>query len=213
MGTFTPYEVPGIQMGPNGRYPHGGVPGGFAPQHLCLAYIKFEPAGALVRHAYFPMSPNLQAFATAEFSSVAATGQWIGLPIRSEVNFENFTFGSQQLIIFHIDPAGAPIRFDPDNLVQFAEYSARDPAHATRKERNNCFLNPEILRWPGKEVLSLENWFVDAMGRPMSPGSPLYYTMNLHALARCTLAGPDDRTFELPVVLDPETGNGTGNEP
>jgi len=213
MGTFTPYEVPGTNIGPNGRrYPHGGTAGGFVPRYLCLAYIKFEPAGVVIRHAYFPMQGNLQAFATAEFSSVAATGHWSAQPIRWEVNFQNFTFGSQQLILFHIDPAGAPARFDPDNLVQFAEYSARDPLHATRKERNNCFLNPEIMSWPGRAVLSLENWYVDDMGQPISANAPLYYTMNLHALARCTLAGSDDRYVDIPLTLDPDTGN-MGSQP
>ncbi len=80
MGTFHAYEVPDIQTGPNGRrYPRGSVPDGFAPQYLCLAYVKFEAAGLIVRHAYFPMALNL-AFAVAEFSSVAATGQWAAVP-------------------------------------------------------------------------------------------------------------------------------------
>lgn len=214
MGTFSAYEIPGIQIGSDGRrYPVGSSPDGFAPEFLCLAYMKFEADGLSVRHAYFPMTHNLAAFAVAEFSAVAATGQWATVPIRSEVNFESFTFGSQQLLVFYIDPAGAPARCDPENLVQFAEWSARDPkTPATRKARNNSFLNPEIQSWSGMEVLTLENWYVADAGQPIVPPLQLYYTMNVHLLMRCRLAGADDGARELPLVLDPDTGN-MGAEP
>ncbi|MEA3038776.1 MAG: hypothetical protein QOE79_1289 [Sphingomonadales bacterium] len=131
--------------------------------------MKFEPGGIIVRHAYFPIASDLPAFAAAEFSSVAATGRWATTPIRSEVNFENFTFGSQQLVVFHIDAAGAPVGFDPDNLVQFAEFSARGPkTPASRKSPNNCFLNPALGAWSGLDILALENWYVDEQGRPIA---------------------------------------------
>ncbi len=130
-----------------------------------------------------------------------------GGAIRSEVNFEDFTFGSQQLIVFHIDPAGAAARFDPANLVQFAEFSARGETRA----RNNCFLNGEILSWLGKEVLVLENWYVDDDGQPIAPPPQLCYTMNVHLLMRCMLSSAEDRELELPTVLDPDTGNMGGD--
>jgi hypothetical protein len=209
MGIFAPYEIPDINVGPGGRrYPHGALPNGFAPQYLCLATIKFEPVGVAVRHAYFPMPPNLEAFATAEFSSLAATGQWATAPIRSEVNFEKFTFGSQQLILFHIDSTGAPANFDPNNLVQFAEWGARaPPTPSNRRARNNCFLNAEVRNWSEMEILILENWFVDDAGRPIGPGVELHYAMNLHVLAECALPGSPDGMWDLPMVLDPDTGN------
>jgi hypothetical protein len=209
MGIFSPYEVAGIQTGPDGRrYPQGAGPDAFAPRYLCLAYMKFESSGILARHAYFPMPANPPAMAGSEFSALAAGGQWATAPIRSEVNFENFTFGSQQLIVFHIDGSGAPAGFDPDNLVQFAEWSARGPkTPATRKARNNSFLNPEIKSWSGMDVLTLENWYVDDAGQPIVSPLQFHYVMNVHLLMRCTLAGADDRLRELPLVLDPDTGN------
>lgn len=209
MGMFPAYDISGIDTGPEGRRsPPGTGPVSFAPRYLCLAYIKFEPAGVAVRHAYFSMPPNPAAFAAAEFTSVAAIDQWATVPIRSEVNFENFTFGSQQLIVFHIDPTGSPARFDPENLVQFAEWSARGPkTPATRKARNNSFLNPEIQSWSGMDVLSLENWYVDDAGQPIAPSLQFHYAMNVHLLMRCRLVGADDRMQELPLVLDPDTGN------
>lgn len=208
MGTFAPYEVPGINTGPNGRYPHGAAPNAFAPQYLCLVYVKFDGAGIAARHAYFPVPANLQAFATAEFSSVTSSGVWATAPIRSEVNFENFAFGSQQLIVFHVDPAGTPARFDPNNLVQFAEWSAGGPkTPPTRKTRNNCFLNPVIQAWPGMDVMILENWYVDDNGQPITAPLQLFYTMNVHLLMRCVLSGSGDGMRELPFVLDPDTGN------
>ena len=153
MGTFSPYEVPGINTGPDGRrYPHGASAGGFEPQYVCLACVSFVPAGIAARHAYFPMPSDLEAFAAAEFSAVSATGHWAAAPIRQEVNFENFTFGSQQLIVFHIDPAGIPARFDPENLIRFAEFSA----NGEPKARNNSFLNAEIRSRAGKDMLVLE---------------------------------------------------------
>jgi hypothetical protein len=215
MGTFSPYEFPGLQTGPDGRrYPQGAGPDAFAPRYLCLAYMKFGSAGILARHAYFPMPANPPALAGFEFSSVAAGGRWATTPIRSEVNFENFTFGSQQLIVFHIDPGGAPVRFDPDNFVQFAEWIGQGPkTPATRKARNNSFLNPEIRSWSGIDVLTLENWFVDDSGQPIAPPLEFSYAMNVHLRMRCRLAGADDTAPELPLVLDPDTGNGAGNEP
>lgn len=208
MGTFLAYEVPGIHTGPDDRrYPHGAPAGSFAPQYLCLVYLKFEPGGIVARHAYFPLPANLPVFAAVEFAAVAATGQWSATAIREEVHFENFTFGSQQLIVFHIDPAGAPVRLDPRNLTQFAEFSAEGQP----REPNNSFLNPRIQTWGGLEMLVLENWFVDADGQPVT--TPLWYAMNVHLLMRCALDGHDDRVCELPLILDPDTGNGAGNEP
>ena len=215
MGTFSPYEVAGIQTGPDGRRcPQGAGPDAFAPRYLCLAYMKFESTGIRARHAYFPMPATPPAFAGAEFSSVAANGQWATMPIRSEVNFENFTFGSQQLIVFHIDNNGAPARFDPDNLVQFAEWGAQGAkTPARRGARNNSFFNPEVKSWSAMNVLTLENWYVDDSGRPIVAPLQFYYTMNLHLLMPCSLAGRQDRAPELPLVLDPDTGNGAGHEP
>lgn len=209
MGIFSPYEVPGIATGPDGRrYPHGASAGGFDPHYVCLAYIGFGPNGIAARHAYFPIPSDLQAFAAAEFAAVASTGDWATAPIRKEANFENFTFGSQQLIVFHIDPEAAPARFDPANLVQFAEFSALGQVRA----RNNCFLNPEIRSWSEREVLVLENWYVDESGQPIAPPLELYYTMNVHLLMRSSLAGADQGMKELPLVLDPDTGN-MGGQP
>lgn len=210
MGIFSPHEVPGIAMGPDGRrHPHGAAAGGFDPQHVCLAYIGFGPTGIAARHAYFPIPPDLQAFGAAEFAAVASTGDWATAPLRQEVNFENFTFGSQHLIVFYVDPAAAPARFDPANLVQFAEFSARGQA----RSRNNCFLNAEIRSWPGMEALVLENWFVDDNGHSIAPPLELYYTMNVHLLMRCAILGGGNGEHDLPIILDPDTGNGEGHEP
>jgi hypothetical protein len=173
--------------------------------------VKFGSADIGVRHAYFQLPADLQAFASAEFASVAANGQWATAPIRSEVNFENFTFGSQHLIIFHVDPAGAPARFDPRNLVQFAEMSGSGPEWPPRmKARNNCFLNPRITSWVGLEMMFLENWYVDDYGQPIEPPLQLHYAMNVHLLMPCGLAG-EGSVSELPFVLDPDTGNMGGN--
>ncbi|MEA3060802.1 MAG: hypothetical protein QOJ94_583 [Sphingomonadales bacterium] len=210
MGTFPAYEASGIHTDPDQRrYPRGTVAGDFMPRYVCLVYTSFVPTGLVAKHAYFSMPANLQAFATTEFSAVSSSGNWASAPIRQDVNFENFTFGSQQLIVFHVDPGGTPVRFDPANLVQFAEFSAQGAPRA----RNNSFLNAELRSWPGKEVLVLENWFVDDNGQPIAPPLEFLHTMNVHLLMRCALAGADDRPHELPVILDPDTGNGTGNEP
>jgi hypothetical protein len=204
MGTFSPYEIPGINIGPDGRrYPYGGAPDAFTPRYVCLVYLRFASNGLVVQHAYFAMPPNLGAFAGSEIAAVSSTGYWATAPVRSEINFENFTFGSQQVIVFHIDPTGAPVRFDPANLVQFAMFSAL----ALPRVRNNCFLNAEILSWAGREVLVLENWFVDDAGQPITPPRRFDYAMNVHLLIRSGLAGADDRPRDLPLILDPDTGN------
>jgi hypothetical protein len=209
MGTFAAYEVPGINTGPDGRrYPHGASAGDFEPQYLCLAWVSFASAGIAARHAYFPMPSDLEAFAAAEFSAMSSTGQWASAPIRQDVNFVNFTFGSQQLVVFHFDPAGIPTRFDPANPIQFAPFGADGQA----KARNNSFLNPGIRSWAGKEMLVLENWYVDEDGRPILPPLELYYTMNVHLLTPCLLTGANGESRELPLVLDPDTGN-MGAEP
>jgi hypothetical protein len=209
MGTFAAYEVPGINTGTDGRrYPHGASADGFEPQYLCLAWVSFASAGLAARHAYFPMPSDPEDFAAAQFSAISATGQWTAAPIRQDVNFVNFTFGSQQLIVLHVDPAGIPARFDPVNLIQFAQFGADGEA----KARNNSFLNAAIRSGAGKEMLVLENWYVDDEGRPIEPPLQLYYTMNIHLLTPCLLTGANGEARELPLVLDPDTGN-MGAEP
>ena len=215
MGIFTPYEVAGISTGPDGRrYPYGACPEDFDPQYVCLVYLKWEQAGVVAKHAYFDMPADLRRFAMDEFWAVERNGTWVTAPIRDEVNFEGFTFGSQHLIVFFTDPDGAPMRFDKDNLVQFAEWSARGvKTPATRRALNNCFLNPDVKDWFERDVLVLENWFVDEQGAPIKSRLELHYAMNVHLLAKCVLPGSAGGLFDVPLVLDPDTGNGMGYEP
>ncbi len=62
------------------------------------------------------------------------------------------------------------------------------------------------------DVLVLENWYVDDAGRPIVPPLQLHYTMNVHLLMRCVLAAGPGGLADVPLVLDPDTGN-MGAEP
>lgn len=147
--------------------------------------------------------------------------------------FKDFNFGGSSRIYIYVDDQQG-VTFDEQNLVQFTKYSADHSASGVRRimKKNKSFSKGSIIEanitgLPGK-ILYLENKFKkfrdedwewmgeDDITNPGYPPSPnpsnpkqpfLEYSMNIHL--RMKMANGSS----IPLVIDPNTGNGGGWEP
>ncbi|HEV7232656.1 MAG TPA: hypothetical protein VGN36_00325 [Sphingorhabdus sp.] len=149
---------------------------------------------------------------------------------RREDDLEKLDFDSQNILFILLDNDADEYRFDDRiekgtgdattgtraNLVRFTHYAGQPYANEIEYsvvEPNNAFVNARLIDalatgpFKGRRILRLENWFVDKDGMPIKPWAKLLYSMNLHLLA--TTAGGKI----IPLIIDPDTGNGMGNNP
>lgn len=224
---------------PHAPGPKNPPPGGFHPQYLCVAYVKFTGTNMIVRHGYIASTPK-SATETAEENDArqradaeallqaAAKDGWldsrVGHP-RKEVNFEHFDFGQQMRLFVYIDNDG--IAFDARkkdgkyaNLVRFVKYDkgaqldaykpkAVDPNHAFF----GATLTPLTLDGKERQALRLDNWYCGPNGKPVDPKVPSthqFFSMDLNLLWPGAENGTSRRA--IPVVIDPGGGN-MGSQP
>ncbi len=201
-------EVSNIPESGGKRKPKGFT-GSFSPKYCCLVYMKFVDGTFTAKHAYFEIaSVNI----AEQFTAISSGRDWIS-PVygRSEVNFENFGFGSQNKIYFYVDN-GDDVLFRGANSIQFNPVDER----GSKKALNNAFLNAEedTTTWPGKTLLTLENWYVNENGKPIPNvtahpnnvpvSAQRLYSINI--LLNMKLLGTSKY---FPVIVDPGGGNGT----
>ena len=207
-GTSPPHEVKDIPLNAGRRYPKPKrtPPPTFSADHLCLVYLKFEGAKIRIKHAYFVPTANPAGVVSQQFSNMSSNGTWTN-PIRSEDNFNRFSFGSPTMIYIFLDHPGGEVELDNDNLIQFSTFGARKAAgQLVPKHEHNCFLNPAIDSgtWPGKKLLVIENWYTHYDGTLIG-NRHQYYSMNIHLLMKCAIQSGGH--LDIPIVLDPDTGN------
>jgi hypothetical protein len=202
----------------------------FEPSYVCLVYMKFNGTRLNISHAYYAIA-GYDALPTdaaklqwvKERLASAAKGQWstTGLwPAEANhpnprKNFDGFHFGSQQRIFFLIDN-GSDIIFDRTNSISFTPYSAKigrpTDAQPNKKKAdpNSAFFSAEVME---DNLLYLENWFTSKKGKKIeknadgSDYAEMMY-MNIHLLIKSA-----DGTTAIPVIIDPDTGNGTIRRP
>lgn len=149
---------------------------------------------------------------------------------RREDDLEKLDFDSQNIIFIFLDHELNEYRFDDRiekgtgnattgtraNLVRFTAYAGQADAteiEYNEVEPNNAFVNARLIDaletgpFKGKKILRLENWYVDNKGVGLPAMAKLRYSMNLHLLA--TTEG----SKLIPLIIDPDTGNGMGNNP
>jgi hypothetical protein len=152
-------------------------------------------------------------------------------------NFEDFDFGKQIEIYSVVDNARAT--FNAINPITFTPYGAHDvPKGPATRDKNKSFYgaNTTRLTADGKKILYLENVFRDKNGadiqddssNPVGNGGsastlkiarpPLAskYSMNFNLLMCKQTATPCDFASPahlIPLVIDPDTGNGKGLPP
>ena len=77
---------------------------------------------------------------------------------------------------------------------------------------NNSFLNAKLFQTlsdqlENRKLLVIENWYTDLNGNPITGNPKLRYSMNINLL----IATDNDKW--IPLIIDPDTGNGMGNNP
>jgi hypothetical protein len=205
----------------------------FTPTAICTVYMKFEGARISTWHAFFLVSEagagfdNHLKFAEARLADMR-NGSWDSVrPSREGRNFADFKFGGRQRIFMFIDNS-IDVVFDEINNVRFTKFAADRDAHGNRRlmRKNACFRNGQFVDGRGSlrgaRILYLENWFqkfrdeANESGHQDISNSPgqsthseyLEYSMNIHLLMK-SLNG----NVDIPIIIDPTTGNGGGAQP
>ncbi len=212
----------------------------FDPRFGCAVYMRFRKPGAFangktmtIRQAYFdipagaqPDAIQLLAEAELDQASRSATG-WRRNDNaqgrrRRDADFDRFLFGGQQIIFLLVDndyiafddrPFSEDVAVKP-NLVRFTRFLAEaDSATIGFREaaENNAFFGAALLDGKsfgrGRKLLKLENWYTDSSGNLITGTPELRYSMNIHLLVSTN----DGK--RIPLVIDPDTGNGFGVPP
>ncbi|HEX8625599.1 MAG TPA: hypothetical protein VF782_11030 [Allosphingosinicella sp.] len=216
LGVNDPWEVPSIPVDPANalRRKPANYDGTYDPQYASLVYVKFEGGRLAVKHAHFAKTEvDTTAKIRQKFVAMRTGAPADYYPNSLGENFDSWAFGSQSKIYIFID--NDSVRFDPENMVQFAKYSARmEGGSKPERAQNNTFLNPIIDTgiYPPYEVLVLENWYCDGQGRPIETENHEKYSMNIHLRMKVSTHDFPEGFDDVPLVLDPDTGNG-GSEP
>lgn len=135
------------------------------------------------------------------------------------ITFDTFRFASENEIFVFIHQtdiapgAQTTITLDPKTLFSFGSRLQKKDAngHALQASRNYSFFNAapvntdaDLNRVGG--IMRVENWMREESGDPVTE-LDIPYSLNIHF----TIPGNDGLQF--PMVFDPDTGNGRGNEP
>lgn len=217
-GTGIPHEVPNIPVSNGRRYPKGAKSSDYKPEYACLVYLKFLNNKLYSNYAHFLKSTFAESGKSIkdQFEKIASDQNWVDAK-REGKNFDEFAFGNQHDIYFFLDNSG-DIVFDPENLIQFTQYGIKRDVNGNKplKYENNSFLNAEILTniYPGKDVLHLENWYTNKVGKKCEAKYNDYkthhlYSFNIHLLMA---VGAITATKSIPIVIDPDGGN-MGSQP
>jgi hypothetical protein len=132
-----------------------------------------------------------------------------------DFDIDKFGFGSPHKIYFII--ANDTIRFDSNKPITFVKYSMQEP-DITKREifKNKSFHNGEPKTNFGLDgrVYYVENrfkkpGFLGIGETDISTKEKLHYSFNLNLWAKSAL----NPGVEIPMVVDPDTGNGMGWTP
>lgn len=196
----------------------------FNPDYLCVLYVRFTENRTLkVRTAWVRPTKPYQVAATVKPVLIAMRNNGHVPAIKAGENFENFTFGSQHLLVIYIDndpkEIGFDDRFGEEYIIRFTSRLASNPNKTARE--NYAFYNLKRVELDPNGPLQaefayqMEFWNTTNEGHEIevTPGCPktyYLYSMNIHLkMAVRTSAGV---LSWVPVILDPDTGN-TGGDP
>lgn len=199
----------------------------FDPEYVCALYIKYEANGRpSVRHAYkalvSPKTDDIIRDAAEYILKDLRDDKYHADVVHVRRNFHQFTMNSQQVVVIFLDNDPAIIRLNDDpeleNLVRFTPFGGMPP-YGKRRE-NFAFYNIQRIKMTKGEfdcntAYRLDFWNIDETGAPLeidaeTPEEDRYiYSMNIHMLQA---PYEPDQVAAIPVILDPDTGNG-GGEP
>jgi hypothetical protein len=132
----------------------------------------------------------------------------------SGYDFEKWGFGSTRRVYIYVDNQSLvfekhePLTFKAVSSIRFT-----DPERAnTRKiSPNRSFFGAKSDdKFARGSLLYFENYYLDGNGKPIPPKTPLpiFYAMNFHLLMASATGGKP-----IPIVIDPDTGNGWNYPP
>lgn len=200
----------------HGSNPHGTAPNaGFAPNYILVAIIALENGSIYIEHAHFDTKGLSEAERIKKAKDIIAgvyqtpghretlakLGSHKGQAFR---DFKPFKFGSQHDIFFFIE--GDDMGIAPENLVSFSQI---DSTGSKVSENHSFFGAIEIPEMAGGRLIRLSNYFLKSDGTPIGEGDgEILYSMNIHF----NIPGSSKASM-IPMIIDPDTGNGQGNEP
>jgi hypothetical protein len=132
----------------------------------------------------------------------------------SGYNFENWGFGSTRRVYVYVDNTtltfekNEPLTFKPVSSIRFT-----DPERASSRKisPNKSFFGAKSEdKFARGSLLYFENFFLDNAGKPIPPKTPnpIFYSLSFNLL----LASKGDGK-PIPIMIDPDTGNGMGGPP
>jgi hypothetical protein len=200
------------------------------PKSICLIFMRLRSAvaggvaaldTALAWYRAADINIDHATFALNELARFRTSGSWgvapAPVPRRTSTDFSRFHFGGKSLIFMYIDDQPR-VSFDSVNRVQFTKFdAARIEMNKNKSFRNaNVFPTTDQNALPGS-YLYLENHFKKFRNESSEDGSldidnsaelpRQKYSMNIHLKLKST------NGVEIPLVVDPGTGNGGGWEP
>lgn len=204
-------------LDPNPNPPEGlGKPAkmpAFAPSYITVVILALTPDGFYSNHAFFEFSGDsngrLQK-AHEIVASVYAKNMRTGLDkvkgaIRPSMDFVkgSFNFHGQNEIFFFIE--GKSVSLLPDRFISFTPYGSDGKEVA----KNYAFFDAAEAKAPAGvdgKMIRLANYFTDESQAKIKDDRT--YSMNIHFVLPS--AGG---TAMIPMIIDPDTGNGQGSEP
>jgi hypothetical protein len=216
--------APGPQHGDDPHLPHKGSLV-FKPDYICAIYIRFDDLKkTIVRHGYYKVSDfpagksesdvALMLLLAAKRAKDAnawkkdTTGH-----TRKEFNFNGLTFGHVARLYIMVDNDN--VKFDDSkasgafaNLLRFTPYRVDQKAtdfSLIEADPNYSFYNAKTIALGDRQVLQVENWYLNKDGGAPSSALPCNYSMNIHLFWEST--DKEGTLTRIPIVIDPDTGN------
>jgi hypothetical protein len=197
---------------------------GYAPAFIAILFIDF-PGGAKisVNHASFSTtdpSPEgngrlEQALKLIELRTNSARFSDLNEPTiyprtmgnkgTDRVSFDDFDFKSQSELFIFFNSSDIELGKDRNWLISFTPYSST----GERRAPNYSYANAQVVTAIGNlkgKLIRVENHVTDPFGCLLE-STCAHYSMNIHFMMPLRDGGL------VPMVIDPDTGNGVGYEP
>jgi hypothetical protein len=132
----------------------------------------------------------------------------------SGYNFVNWGFGSTRRVYVYVD--NATLKFEKNEPLSFKAVSSlryidTEIARSRKISPNKSFFGAKSEDAFAKgSLLYFENYFLDDAGKPLppKPANPIYYSFNFNMLMAA-----QNGAKPIPIVIDPDGGNGMGGPP
>ena len=205
----------------------------FSPRHIAIIHISAAKAWQLeINHAHFSVDPLLSDSArlARAITLIDKKGakRFMETTIQSDIpykrkrpphvdkdadyiDFQKLAFGSQHEVFIYFDTID--ISFKRGHLITFAPNTYK----GAQAYENWSFFDANVVPYDemGKlkdkgRMLRVRNYYTTDDGNPINDkADEILYAMNIHFEMRLNKT----ENLFVPMIIDPDTGNGSGNEP